>query len=190
MNTSTMTNLAAGAVGGILGGLVVLSLTKKKESGTMTRLRTADPRFAGAVIRDGVVTISGQVGSIPDLESSDITAQTQQVLDKIDALLAEAGTNKSNLIEARIWVRDITTHMKPMNEVWNKVIPTHPRTHTLSLRPMQDRPTARASTRSPPIEPLTKQWVDPDNKPVRYCVEAHLAWPSILVEIQVVAQLP
>lgn len=54
-----------------------------------TRLRTEAQRSSGIVIHDGVVHISGQVGNIPDLETSDITAQTNQTLAKIDTMLAE-----------------------------------------------------------------------------------------------------
>merc|ERR1712166_1389295 len=67
----------------------------------------------------GLVHISGQVGNIPDLESSDITAQVKQTLAKIDTMLAEAGSSKSDIIEARIWLKDIGTCFAPMNEVWN-----------------------------------------------------------------------
>ncbi len=53
------------------------------------------------------------------LADSDVTQQTLQTLAKIDALLAEAGTSKSRLIEARIWLRDISKDFANMNAVWN-----------------------------------------------------------------------
>ena len=55
-----------------------------------TRLRTEAQRSSGIVIHDGLVHISGQVGNIPDLETSDITAQTKQTLQKYEyhALIA------------------------------------------------------------------------------------------------------
>ena len=40
------------------------------------------------------------------------------ILAKIDTLLAAAGTDKSKLISAQIWVKDISQHFKPMNKVW------------------------------------------------------------------------
>ena len=53
------------------------------------------------------------------LAESDITAQTQQTLAKIEKLLAEVGTDKSRILESRIWVRDIVRDFASMNAVWN-----------------------------------------------------------------------
>ena len=64
--------------------------------------------------------------------------------------LAAAGTDKSRLLEARIWVKDISRDFAAMNAVWNA-------------------------------------WIDKQNKPTRVCVEAPMARPSILVEVQVTA---
>lgn len=68
-----------------------------------------------AVIHRGVVYLSGLVAD--DLQA-DVQAQTTSILGKIDALLAEAGTDKSKLLRANIWLRDIAT-WADMNEVWN-----------------------------------------------------------------------
>lgn len=38
---------------------------------------------------------------------------------QIDTLLAEAGSSKSNIIEARIWIKHIGRDFKDMNAVWN-----------------------------------------------------------------------
>ena len=69
---------------------------------------------------------------------------------QVDSLLAAAGTDKSRLLEARIWVKDINRDFAAMNAVWNA-------------------------------------WIDKHNKPTRVCVEAPMARPSILVEVQVTA---
>lgn len=37
----------------------------------------------------------------------EITAQTAQVLDRIDDLLAKAGTDKSKLLTAQVWLADM-----------------------------------------------------------------------------------
>ena len=113
--------LLAGVVGGVVGGVLVATLTRK---GKVTRIATSDPRFSGVVIHNGVATISGQVGDLSKLEPlnkprTDITAQTKQVLEKVDHLLAQAGTSKSQIIDARIWVKDIKRDFAAMNEVWN-----------------------------------------------------------------------
>ncbi len=67
----------------------------------------------------GIVYLTGQVGNKETLSNSDVAQQTLQTLAKIDALLAEAGTSKSQLIEARIWLRDISKDFASMNVVWN-----------------------------------------------------------------------
>ena len=47
-----------------------------------------------------------------------MAGQTEQVLKKIDAILAEAGTDKSKLLSANIWLPDIATFHE-MNKVWD-----------------------------------------------------------------------
>ena len=73
-------------------------------------------RLSGAVVHNGVVYIAGQV---PDDGSADITMQTQQVLAKIDALLREAGSDKSKLLWAQIFLPDMKD-FAAMNAVWEK----------------------------------------------------------------------
>lgn len=48
---------------------------------------------------------------------NDIKGQTAEVLAEIDRLLAKAGSSKSKLLTANIWVTDIRNRA-PMNEVW------------------------------------------------------------------------
>jgi len=114
----------------------------------ITRLGTDDPRMSRVVVHGGTVYISGQT----DTTAADIEGQTANVLAKVDTLLAQGGTDKSRLLTASIWVKDIGEHFRPMNEVWSA-------------------------------------WVDPRNKPVRATVQAEMARPAILVEIQVTAAL-
>jgi enamine deaminase RidA (YjgF/YER057c/UK114 family) len=58
--------------------------------------------------------------------TGDITEQTQQVLDRIDRLLRAAGTDKSRLLTAQVWLRDMSL-FAPHNAVWNAwVDPDHP----------------------------------------------------------------
>ena len=47
-----------------------------------------------------------------------LTDQTRNILSRIDALLSEAGTDKSKLISATIWISDMST-FNEMNEVWD-----------------------------------------------------------------------
>ena len=50
---------------------------------------------------------------------NDIKGQTEEVLVEIDRLLARAGSSKSKLLSATIWVTDIRNRA-PMNEVWTR----------------------------------------------------------------------
>ena len=84
---------------------------------TIQRLQVG-PRLSGAVVHNGLVYISGQV---PDDGKADITVQTQQVLAKIDQLLREAGSGKSKLLWAQIFLPDMKD-FAAMNAVWEKWI--------------------------------------------------------------------
>ncbi len=58
-------------------------------------------------------------GITPDDTSKDVTDQSRQVLKEIDRLLKLAGTDKSKVISATIWVPDIRLRDK-MNIAWNE----------------------------------------------------------------------
>jgi enamine deaminase RidA (YjgF/YER057c/UK114 family) len=70
--------------------------------------------MSSAVIHGDTVYLQGLTG---DDGSADIKGQTRSILDKIDARLAEAGSDKSKLLSATIWVVDIAER-DAMNEVW------------------------------------------------------------------------
>ncbi len=72
-------------------------------------------RMSQAVVHAGTVYLAGQVAD--DLDA-DITAQTAQVLAKIDNWLAAVGSDKSRLLSATIWIRDMGD-FAAMNEVWD-----------------------------------------------------------------------
>ena len=135
---------------------------------TIRRLGTDDPRMSQIVVHNGIVHTCGQT----DAEGKTVEEQTRACLAKVDALLARAGTDKSQLLTASIWLKHIEQDFAAMNGVWNA-------------------------------------WLDPANKPVRFCVEvrghlptstghsgftftkrtrqANLARPHLLVEVQVTA---
>ncbi len=69
-----------------------------------------------AVIHGDTVYLAGQVAV--DAPGESVAAQTTDVLARIDALLAEAGTSKSNLLTATIWLSDMGT-FNEMNGVWD-----------------------------------------------------------------------
>ncbi|MHC3126736.1 endoribonuclease [Brevundimonas sp. GN22] len=74
----------------------------------------SDARMSQAVVHNGVVYLAGQVGEPGD----DVVTQTRTALAEIDALLAEAGTDKSKILTATIWLADIADFDK-MNSVWD-----------------------------------------------------------------------
>jgi enamine deaminase RidA (YjgF/YER057c/UK114 family) len=75
----------------------------------------AGPRMSDAVIHNGIAYLAGQVA---DDTSADIGGQTADVLKQIDEILAEAGTSKSNLVRAEIFLTDIKD-FAGMNKVWD-----------------------------------------------------------------------
>ena len=83
---------------------------------TITRIQSG-PRMSQAVIHRGVAYLAGQVGA----PGEDIAAQTRAVLDSIDDLLTAAGTDRSRLLHATIWLADMAD-FDAMNLVWEKWI--------------------------------------------------------------------
>lgn len=78
------------------------------------------PRMSEAVINGGIVYLAGQIA---EDASQDIDGQTRQVLAAIDALLAEAGTDKTRLLTAQIFLADMAD-FAAMNAVWDVWVPT------------------------------------------------------------------
>jgi len=77
------------------------------------------PRMSQAVIHNGVVYLPGQVAA--DAPGAPVKDQTKNILDRIDKLLAAAGTDKTKLLSVTIWLADIRT-FEDMNSVWDKWI--------------------------------------------------------------------
>ena len=77
------------------------------------RLET-DHRMSQAVIHGDLIWLAGQVGEPGD----DVIAQTKTALAEIDRLLAAAGSDKSKILNATIWLADIT-NFGAMNSVWD-----------------------------------------------------------------------
>jgi enamine deaminase RidA (YjgF/YER057c/UK114 family) len=104
------------------------------------------PVLCRAVEHGGLVYVAGTTA---DNKSASCKEQTEEVLRKIDSALAAAGSDKSKLLWAQVWLPDIR-EKDQMDAAW-------------------------------------KAWVDPNNKPVRACVEARLATPDTRVEIMITA---
>ena len=83
---------------------------------------SAGPRMSGAVVHNNTVYLAGQVAAD---SSAGVKGQTEQVLKKIDDLLKAAGTDKSKLLSANIWITDMAKFAE-MNAVWDAwVSPGH-----------------------------------------------------------------
>ena len=77
-------------------------------------------RISRVVVHNGIAYLAGilalQKRGLP------VAEQTRDILALIDRLLAEAGTDKTRLLTANIWLADIRT-AEEMNEVWDEWIP-------------------------------------------------------------------
>jgi enamine deaminase RidA (YjgF/YER057c/UK114 family) len=74
------------------------------------------PRMSQAVVHGNVVYLAGQVAA--GAPGKSVSEQTKDILSRIDALLAEAGTDKSKLLTTNIWLSDIST-FNEMNAAWD-----------------------------------------------------------------------
>ena len=78
------------------------------------------PRLAGAVVHGGLVYVSGQV---PTTLDADAKQQTLEVLEKIDALLKQSQSDKSRILTAQIWIKNIEQDFAVFNECWEAWLP-------------------------------------------------------------------
>lgn len=76
----------------------------------------AGPRMSRAVVANGMVYLAGQVAN--NAAGKSVGEQTKDILSLIDSVLAQAGTDKSKLVSANIWLSDISTFAE-MNAVWD-----------------------------------------------------------------------
>jgi len=113
---------------------------------TITRIG-AGARMSEATAFNGLVYLAGQIAE--DHPKASVEVQMTEVVARIDALLAKAGSDKSRILSATIYLADIRDFAE-MNKVWDA-------------------------------------WVVPGQTPARATVEAKLATPDFLVEVQVVA---
>ena len=74
-------------------------------------------RMSKAVVHGNTVYLAGQVAEVT--KGASVGEQTAEILGIIDALLAEAGTDKSKILSANIWLTDISTFAQ-MNAEWDK----------------------------------------------------------------------
>jgi enamine deaminase RidA (YjgF/YER057c/UK114 family) len=73
-------------------------------------------RMSKAVVHGNTVYLAGIVANEPKGKS--VTEQTKDILSQIDGLLAKAGTDKTKLLTANIWITDMANFAE-MNSVWD-----------------------------------------------------------------------
>ncbi len=79
-------------------------------------------RLSHAVVHGDTVYVAGTVAADT---TQDVGGQTRQILDKIDAVLAEAGSCKERIVSATVWLSDIGAY-DAMNSVWDAWVPAGP----------------------------------------------------------------
>ena len=72
-------------------------------------------RRSRAIVAGNIAYLGGQVANDWDAE---ITQQTRETLENIDALLAEAGTSREKIVSATIWLSEMANY-DAMNKVWD-----------------------------------------------------------------------
>ncbi len=80
------------------------------------RLHTG-ARMSKIVKHNGVAYLCGQVGA-----GDSVNKQTQDCLSRVDALLAEAGSDREHILQATVWLRDMADFAE-MNAVWDAWVP-------------------------------------------------------------------
>ena len=77
------------------------------------------PRLSSAVVHGDTVYVAGTVA---DDTKADAKGQTEQILAQIDGLLAKAGSDKTRILWANVWVTSMSD-FAAMNEAWVAWIP-------------------------------------------------------------------
>lgn len=71
-------------------------------------------RMSQIVTHGETIYLAGQVGTA----GASVAQQTQDCLDKVDALLAEVGSDKTRILQAVIWLASMDDFAE-MNGVWD-----------------------------------------------------------------------
>lgn len=84
----------------------------------MTTLQRIDPgaRMSEAVVYGNIIYTSGMVAEAT--KGKPVFEQTKEILAQIDSLLARAGSDKTRILKANIWLSDMAT-FADMNKAWD-----------------------------------------------------------------------
>lgn len=80
------------------------------------RIDTAT-RMSKIVKHNGVAYLCGQVG-----DGETVAEQTRDCLSRVDALLEKAGSSRDRILQAIVWISDMT-YFAEMNAVWDAWVP-------------------------------------------------------------------
>ncbi len=75
-------------------------------------------RMSKIVIHNDTVYLCGQVG----IANTSVAEQTAECLRRVDTLLKQAGTSNENILQAVIWIADMSDFAE-MNAVWDAWVP-------------------------------------------------------------------
>lgn len=81
----------------------------------ITRLGTERRRMSKIVIHNGTIYLCGQVATD---SNTDIKEQTRTMLEKVDNLLVQAGSDRKHILSATIYISDMK-NFSEMNEIWD-----------------------------------------------------------------------
>lgn len=76
-------------------------------------------RLSEMAVHNGTIYLAGQV---PDDATQDIAGQTRQVLGMVDTLLARAGSDKTKILMAQVFLADLADY-DGMNRAWDAWVP-------------------------------------------------------------------
>ncbi|WP_342643239.1 RidA family protein [Rhodoligotrophos ferricapiens] len=79
-----------------------------------------EARLSNAVIHGNTVYLAGQIAEAAAGKS--VAEQTEDILNQIDEVLAEAGTDKTKILQVTIWLSKMA-YFNEMNAVWDAWVP-------------------------------------------------------------------
>lgn len=85
---------------------------------TITRMETKQ-RMSKIVIHNGTIYLCGQVA---EDATQDIKEQTRTMLEKVDVLLDQAGSDREHILSATIYIKNMDLFSQ-MNDVWDSWVP-------------------------------------------------------------------
>jgi enamine deaminase RidA (YjgF/YER057c/UK114 family) len=88
-----------------------------RENEMSVRRIDSNPRMSKVVVHGNTVYLAGLIAD--KTLGQGVAEQTREILSLIDDFLAKAGTDKSKLLTATIWLSDIRT-VDEMNKVWDQ----------------------------------------------------------------------